>query len=86
MAVGPGIALIVVGSLTGALVQLAMWRRLATAPALALLGLSGAAVGAGALLVQDRAGPGSWVVTLVVLGGLVPIHARLVRGRPGTSR
>jgi hypothetical protein len=61
------------------------WRRLPPALAFAILAGCGALAGAGALLVQDRASGAEWALTLLVLGVLTPIHARLVFGKPGPS-
>ena len=82
---GPGIALIVAGSLLGLLTQFGLWRRLPGLAALILLAVAGVAVGCGALLVQEGVGAGDWALTLLVLGGLTPLHGRLVFGRPGRS-
>lgn len=82
---GAGIALIVAGSLLGLLTLFGLWRRLPGPASLVLLAAAGVALGAGALLVQEGAGPGDWALTLLVLGGLTPLHGRLVFGRPGRS-
>ena len=80
-----GVALIVGGGVLGLFTVFVLWRRLPLPVAFVLLAASGAAIGAGALLVQDRAGPGDWALTLFVLGVLTPLHGRLVFGRPGRS-
>ena len=80
---GPGIALVVLGSLLGLLVVFGAWRRLPPAAALALMAGCGGLVGSGALLVQDGASGLEWALTLGVLGALTPLHAWLVFGRPG---
>lgn len=85
MNAGAGVALIVAGSVLGLLTLFVLWRRLSLPVAFVLLAASGAAIGAGALLVQDRAVPGDWALTLFVLGVLTPLHGRLVFGRPGRS-
>jgi len=85
MNAGAGVALIVAGSVLGLFTLFVLWRRLSLPVAFALLAASGAAIGAGALLVQDRVGPGDWALTLFVLGVLTPLHGRLVFGRPGRS-
>ena len=82
---GAGVTLIVAGSVLGVLTLLVLWRRLPVPGAFALLAVSGSAIGAGALLVQEGAGPGDWALTLFVLGVLTPLHGRLVFGRPGRS-
>lgn len=85
MNAGAGVALIVAGSVLGLFTLSVLWRRLSLPVAFVLLAASGAAIGAGALLVQDRAGPGDWALTVFVLGVLTPLHGRLVFGRPGRS-
>ncbi len=82
---GPGIALIVCGSLLGLLVAFWGWRRLPAPLAIALLAGCGALVGSGALLVQAEATGFEWALTLAALGILSPMHARLLFGRPGPS-
>lgn len=85
MNAGGGVALLVGGSVLGLFTLFFLWRRLSLPAAFVLLAASGAAIGAGALLVQDGAGPGDWALTLFVLGVLTPLHGRLVFGRPGRS-
>jgi hypothetical protein len=80
-----GLALIVLGSLLSLLTVIVLWRRVPGVVALVLSAASGAIVGAGALLVQQDPGSGDWALTLVVLGVLTPVHARLVFGLPGRS-
>jgi hypothetical protein len=84
--VGPGVALIVGGSLIALGCVFLAWRRLPPAVSLAILAVCGEAVGAGALLVQDRASDAEWAITLVAFGALVPLHARLVFSRPNRPR
>lgn len=79
-----GVALIVAGSALGLFTQFGLWRRLPGPAVFVLLAASGAVVGAGALLVQVGAGPGDWALTLIVLGGLTPLHGRLLFGPPGS--
>ncbi len=78
---GEGIALIGGGTVLGLGVALLAWRRLSPALALGMLAAAGAIVGSGALLVQDRASGADWALTLVMLGGLTPLHAWLLFGR-----
>jgi hypothetical protein len=78
-----GVASIVAGSLVGLLTVFVLWRRIPAALAILILCLSGVALGAGGLLVQEDVGAASWVFTLAVLAVMAPIHARLVFGRPG---
>jgi hypothetical protein len=78
-----GIALIASGSLVAVLVVFGLWRRLSTAAAMTILAVCGVVVGAGALLVQERASAFEWALTLVGLGVFAPVHARMVFGPPG---
>jgi hypothetical protein len=43
----------------------------------------GIGVATGGLLVQGDVGAASWVVAVLVLAVLTPVHARLVFGPPG---
>jgi hypothetical protein len=85
MNAGPGTALIALGILLGLLTQFGLWRRLPGPAALLLLAGAGVILGAGALLVQEAAGAGDWALTVLVLGGLMPLHGWLVFGPPGRS-
>lgn len=69
----------------GLLAVFVLWRRLPERAALGVMVVCGAAIGAGALLVQDRAGAGDWGLVVGALAVLTPLHARLVFGRPGGS-
>lgn len=80
---GAGIGLIAGGVALSLITVFALWRRAAGAVALGLLVVAGVAVGTGALLVQEQAGIGEWIITLGALGALMPVHMRLVFGRPG---
>lgn len=82
---GVWIGLIVAGGLLAILTSFLLWRRLPMAAAYGVLAASGAIVGTGALLVQDEAGGAEWAITLVALGVLAPMHARLLFGRPGQA-
>lgn len=86
MNVGLGVALILAGSALSLATVFGAWRRLAFPVALAVLAACGALVGAGALLVQHDVTTAEWSLTLVTIGVLTPLHARLVFGRPGASR
>lgn len=80
---GAGIGLIAGGVLAALVTVFSLWRRVPWAVAFGLLTVAGVAVGTGALLVQEQAGPGEWIITLGALGVLTPVHMRLVFGRPG---
>ncbi|MEW6059625.1 MAG: hypothetical protein AB1551_05720 [Actinomycetota bacterium] len=83
MQVFVGICLIVAGSAVGLAVGLAWWARLAAVRALMLEAACGAAVGAGALLVQKGPGWGDFALTMAALLALTPLHWRLLRGPSG---
>jgi len=78
-----GVLAIVAGSALVLVVVFALWRRLDPVPAFGLVTVGGLLVAAGALAVQDRVTVAEWVVTLVVLGVLTPVHAWLVFRMPG---
>lgn len=82
---GTGIGLIAGGVLLALLCVFGLWHRVPAVLALGLVGVAGAAVGAGALLVQEHAASSDWAITLAALGALTPVHMRLVFGRPGRS-
>jgi hypothetical protein len=86
MNTGLGIVLIAAGSLLGLLVVFAMWDRWSAAVSQGLLVGCGVLAGAGALLVQGGASTAEWAATLVALGVLTPLHARVVFGRPEAAR
>jgi len=85
MEVGTGVALIAAGALGSLAVLFAAWRRLRPPLAFGFLVLCGVAIGGGGLLVQDGADLESWVITIVLLGALSPLHGRLVFGPPGPA-
>lgn len=74
---------IVAASAVGLVLVFSLWHRLPAAAAYALAAACGIAIAAGGLLVQDDVGASSWVVAMVALGVLAPVHARLVFGSPG---
>ena len=78
-----GLTLIALGSALGLLTVVVAWRRLPATVVLLVASVCGAAVGAGGLLVQETRAAGDWVVALVALGVLTPLHCRLVFGPPG---
>ena len=85
MSTGVGVATIVGAGALGLLTVFVLWRRLPAAAAFAVIAACGVGVAVGGLLVQDDVGPASWVVAVVVLGVLTPVHARLVFGPPGRT-
>jgi hypothetical protein len=80
---GAGIATIAGASVLGMLTVFVLWRRLPPVAALAVIAACGVGLAVGGLLVQDDVGKASWVVAIVALGVLAPVHARLVFGPPG---
>ena len=83
MSTGAGVATIAGASVLGLLTVFVLWRRLPPVAAFAVIAACGVGVAVGGLLVQDDVGKASWVVAIVVLGVLAPVHARLVFGPPG---
>ena len=83
MDVGAGVALIVAASAVGAVIVFGLWRRIPPVLAFVSVAACGMAIGTGGLLVQEDVGAASWVVTLVLLGLIAPVHMRLVLGPPG---
>ena len=75
-----GVAAIVVGSAAGVAV-FAAWERLSLPVALVAMAAAASVVGAGTLIVQDRVTALEWVVTLAVVGLIVPLKAWLLRTR-----
>jgi hypothetical protein len=63
-----------------------LWHRVPAGLALVVTSLCGMSLAAGGLLVQEDVGPASWVVALLLLAILAPVHARLVFGMPGRPR
>lgn len=85
MSNGAGVATIAVASALGLLTVFVLWRRVPAGAAFALIASCGVGVAVGGLLVQDDVGTASWVVAVVALGVLAPVHARLVFGPPGPA-
>ena len=82
---GAGVATIVGASALGLVTVFGLWRRMPAAAAYALMASCGIGVAVGGLLVQDDVGTASWVVAVVALGVVAPVHARLVFGPPGRA-
>ena len=82
---GAGVATIVGASTLGLVTVFGLWRGLPATAAYALMASCGVGVAVGGLLVQDDVGTASWVVAVVALGVLAPVHARLVFGPPGRA-
>jgi hypothetical protein len=80
-----GVTTIVGASALGLLTVFVLWRRLPAAAASAVMAACGTGVAVGGLLVQHDVGTASWVVAVVALGVVAPIHARLVFGPPGRA-
>ncbi len=77
--------MILLGLALGIAAATGLRTRLPRIAVIALLAASGAAIGAGALLVQGRASGAEWALTLAVLGAMTPFQARLVFGRLGET-
>jgi len=60
-----------------------LWKRSPPRLAVAALAVAGAALAAGALLVQEHAGPGDWVLAVGALAVLAPVQCRALFGPPG---
>jgi hypothetical protein len=86
VSVAAGIALIVAASAVGAFIVFVLWRRIPPVLAFVSMAACGMAIGTGGLLVQEDVGAASWVLTLLVLGAIAPVHMRLVFGPPGPRR
>jgi hypothetical protein len=82
---GAGVATIVGASALGLLTVFVLWRRVPAAAASAVMAACGVGLAVGGLLVQHDVGTASWVVAVVALGVVAPIHARLVFGPPGRA-
>jgi hypothetical protein len=82
---GAGVVTIAGASALGLLTVFVVWRRVPAAAAYALMASCGVGVAVGGLLVQDDVGTASWVVAVVALGVVTPVHARLVFGPPGRA-
>ncbi|HKI29022.1 MAG TPA: hypothetical protein VKB32_06340 [Actinomycetota bacterium] len=85
MSTAAGVTTIVGASALGLLTVFVLWRRLPAAAASAVMAACGTGVAVGGLLVQHDVGTASWVVAVVALGVVAPIHARLVFGPPGRA-
>jgi hypothetical protein len=83
---GAGVATIAVAGALGLLTVFVLWRRVPAGAAFAVIALCGVGLAVGGLLVQDDVGTASWVVAIVALGVLTPVHARLVFGPPGRAQ
>jgi hypothetical protein len=82
---GAGVATIVGASALGLLTAFVLWRRLPPPAAYTVIAASGVGLAVGGLRLQDDVGTASWVVAVVALGVLAPVHARLVFGPPGRA-
>ena len=81
-----GIALICAASALLLGVALGLRPRAPAAVGLLLSGLGGAALGAGALLVQPHASAADWVVAVGAMIVLAPTHIRIVLGPFGSLK
>lgn len=82
MRTGIGISVVVAAGAFGLFV-LARWRRLPARVANTLACVGGAALGIGALLLQDDPEVADWAVTLGALVAFTPLHMRMLVGPAG---
>ena len=82
---GAGVATILSASALGLVTVFVLWHRVSAALAYVLTTLWGIGVAVGGLLVQEDVGAASWMLAIVVLGVIGPVHARLVFGPPGRA-
>ena len=75
-----GVVLIVAGFAGVLLVGFALRRRLPAGVGFVLLAVFSVAAGAGALVVQDHVTTADWIVTLVPVALLGPVHVRFLVG------
>ncbi|HEX9123025.1 MAG TPA: hypothetical protein VF984_06645 [Actinomycetota bacterium] len=80
-----GIGLIAGGAAVGLFTASVLWHRLPATAGVAVAATSGAAVGAGALLVERGGGAGDWALAVGVLAVLTPVHLWVLLGRPGVG-
>ena len=85
MHTGLGIALIVGAVIALLAMGFGLRRRLPRAVGIALAVAAGAALGAGALLVQDHASAADWAIVVPVMAFLAPAHVHIVFGPFGRS-
>ena len=83
MSAALGVLSIVLGAALGLLVGVVGWPRLGAPAAFGLMVVVGLVIGAGALIVQDDVSSAEWIVGVLVLCALSPVHARFLFGRPG---
>jgi hypothetical protein len=75
-----GVSLAIAGAVAALVVALFLRTALSSGLVAVLLAISGIILGAGSLLVQERADTADWFVTLSLLALLVPAHVRIVLG------
>ena len=78
-----GLTLIVAGTGAGLYGAFVLWGRSSPRLAISVPAAGGATVAAGALLVQEHAGSGDWVLAVGALAVLIPVHCRALFGPPG---
>jgi len=78
-----GLTLIAAGTGAALYGAFVLWERSSPRVAIAVLAVAGAALAAGALLVQAHAGPGDWVLAVGALAVLAPVQCRALFGPPG---
>jgi hypothetical protein len=80
MSDGAGVALIVGGAAVVAIAAFVLRRRLPSALVFLVASAGSVALGSGALVVQDRTTTTDWVVALVAMALLGPLHVRVLLG------
>lgn len=83
---GTGIALLISGGAVALLSAFVLRTRAPAAVVALILVACGAALGVGAMLVQDRVSTTNWIVGVAALTVLVPAHVRVVLGPFGPPR
>jgi hypothetical protein len=79
------VGLVAVGTAVGLFVGLVLWHRIPPWVAYGAVSVLGAAMGAGALLLQDDPGAADWFVVLGVTLALTPVYCRFLFGHPGRA-
>jgi len=78
-----GLTLISAATGAGLYGAFVLWPRSSPRSAIAVLAAAGAGLAAGALLVQDHAGAGEWVLAVGAFAALAPMQCRVLFGPPG---
>ncbi|MDQ3991455.1 MAG: hypothetical protein M3245_03985 [Actinomycetota bacterium] len=82
----PAVSIVAISATAGLLTALALRRRLPTAAVVVLLGLAGAGVAWGGMLLRHAPAPAEVALAVVAMALLAPAHARIVLGPLGRRR